>query len=176
MKVKPTTSVFSVRTETDTLETFERILNENNANRNNTINEFLKGYIVEHSSKDRKTESISIFDNIEKLGFQKSFLDRIDGERIYEGQNLICKEEKHKNSPLRSDSEEEKEKEIQRIILTGVKYILKAYNVVLYTTFYFTENIFESGDKHIDIGNILFLYNTETDTFEDYSDYDLILP
>lgn len=174
MKIKPNSSVFSVRVETNILESFDRLVGANSLNRNAFIKDLMVSEIF-RSKENKKIpfEAIPISRNQHSLGYIRSFFTREDAELVHQGSLLLLKEINERTGRfLQEETEEEKEIQIQNLLVTGVKYDFSKSDFTLFSVFNFIENRDDSNEPILDIGYLLFGYDKKKDVFEDYTDYD----
>ncbi|MCD0480412.1 hypothetical protein LPB90_18390 [Chryseobacterium sp. LC2016-29] len=173
MKIKQNSTVFSVRIETDILEEFDRVLGLNSIKRNSLIKELMLKVVLD-SKKEEKVpfDKIPIGRNIDALGYKRSIFTREDAEIVHKGKWLLLEEDDKKLKMLSKQTEEEKENDINTLLLTGVKYEFTNSDFILYSVFDFEEDTNDSNDPILNIGNILYGYNKNTELFEDFSTFD----
>lgn len=168
MKKKDSTKTFSVRAETELIVNFEKALANNDTNKNRILKEFMLNYVVSNT-EPYDSENIDISDNIERLGYQKSFFTREDAVFCFEADKLLSD---IPNFPLIELPE--KEKEIERYINTGVKYSFVKIGISIYVTWYFYESKeIKTGKSDLNFGRVTIMHNEKDDTvdFIDNSDY-----
>lgn len=169
MKKRETTKNFSIRTEIAVLDNFEQLLSKKGTNKNKVLNDFMSSYVMENL-KHYNSVNTNIQDNIENLGYERSFFSKEDVVFYVKAQNLL-------SDGFLMESEDEY---MNCFIHTGVKYSFSKIGIVIYSTWGFCQTKeLETNRLSLTLDRTSIIHNTKNDTVDfmddwDYTDFDFI--
>lgn len=165
MKKYDNSKVFSIRSNGEIIQSLDRILTEKGLNRNTFLNDLINSYVIKNTNKEY-FKDIPLAENIANLGYDKQFFSNDDAKFIYKAVNFL--------HGFDDNKPEEMENEIQRLLLTGVKYSFKNIGLNIYTTFYFSESRNDNQNPILNLYSLIFFHDEKTDTFGECTDFDYL--
>lgn len=118
----------------------------------------------------KQTGHIALNDNVDNLGFERRFMTREDAEFLL--QQIQKWEDENSIWEALEQTAEDRERWIQTLALTGVRYDMKNIGVTLFFTWAFGQTNFDNGPSNIEYSPLEYYYNHYSKDFREINDED----